>query len=239
MRLQIADCRLPIGIAALLASLAALGVTASASIRVQQPVEQAPGLVERFLTPEQMPLISYRAVRHLAASTRSGKMRGAIDVVTTLDPVNGFQFEVTSEEGSGMIRSKVLLPALEAEAKAVHGPGAAGTALTPANYEFQNVADSVDHLKCIRILPRRKHAMLIEGTLFLAGDTGDLVRIEGQPSDRPSFWTRHVKIVREYSRVAGVRVPVSMHSTADVLIVGASMFSMTYTYTEINGSPVQ
>jgi hypothetical protein len=29
-----------------------------------------------------------------------------------------------------------------------------------------------------------------------------------------------------------------MHSTADVLVVGASSFSMTYTYAEINGQPV-
>ena len=35
-----------------------------------------------------------------------------------------------------------------------------------------------------------------------------------------------------------MHVPVSMSSTADVLIVGASTFSMTYRYTEINGKTV-
>jgi hypothetical protein len=74
--------------------------------------------------------------------------------------------------------------------------------------------------------------------VFLTGDTADLVRVEGEPSERPSFWTRHVHIVREYARVGGVRVPVAMHSTADVLIVGSSTFSMTYQYSDINGSPV-
>jgi hypothetical protein len=63
--------------------------------------------------------------------------------------------------------------------------------------------------------------------------------VEGEPTERPSFWTRHVKIIREYARVGGVRVPVSMRSTADVLVVGASNFSMTYRYTEINGVPVE
>jgi len=37
---------------------------------------------------------------------------------------------------------------------------------------------------------------------------------------------------------AGVHVPVSMRSTADVLVVGSSSFAMTYRYTEINGKPV-
>jgi hypothetical protein len=47
-----------------------------------------------------------------------------------------------------------------------------------------------------------------------------------------------VHIVREYARLIGVRVPVAMSSTADVLIVGSSSFSMTYKYTEINGEMV-
>ena len=36
------------------------------------------GLVERFLAPDQQPLVSYRAFRRLAASTRGGKMNGSI-----------------------------------------------------------------------------------------------------------------------------------------------------------------
>jgi hypothetical protein len=34
-------------------------------------------------------------------------------------------------------------------------------------------------------------------------------------------------------------VPVAMNSNADVLVVGASTFSMTYTYVEINGQQVR
>jgi hypothetical protein len=47
-----------------------------------------------------------------------------------------------------------------------------------------------------------------------------------------------VHVVREYDRIGGVHVPVSMKSTADVLIVGSSTFSMDYKYAEINGKPV-
>jgi hypothetical protein len=62
--------------------------------------------------------------------------------------------------------------------------------------------------------------------------------VEGELSQRPSFWTRKVRIVREYDRLDGVHVPVAMRSTADVLIVGMSSFSMTYQYAEINGRAV-
>ena len=198
----------------------------------------AAGLVDRFLAPDQTPLVSYRAFRRLTASTRAGKMTAAIEVMTSLDPKKGFRYQITSEEGSGTIRNHVLLPALQAEQKAVTAD-AKHMALTRENYDFLvGAAGDADALTQVDIKARRKHAMLINGSVFLEGDTADLVRVEGEPTERPSFWTRHVKIIREYARVGGVRVPVSMRSTADVLVVGASNFSMTYRYTEINGVPV-
>jgi len=42
------------------------------------------------------------------------------------------------------------------------------------------------------VKPRRKHVMLIDGALFIEEDSADLVRIEGELSKRPSFWTRRV-----------------------------------------------
>jgi hypothetical protein len=62
--------------------------------------------------------------------------------------------------------------------------------------------------------------------------------VEGELSKRPSIWTRRVHVVREYDRIAGVHVPISMKSNADVLIVGSSSFAMDYKYTEINGKTI-
>ena len=217
-------------------------VTASANIPSQGQVSGGPGLVDRFLAPDQAPLVSYRALRRLTASTRGGKMTAAIEVMTSLDPTAGFTYQITAQEGSGTIRNHVLLPALQAEQKAMKNADAKQMALTRDNYEFLSVAGddpaAPEALTQVDIKPRRKHAMLISGSVFLEGGSADLVRVEGEPTERPSFWTRHVKIIREYARVSGVRVPVSMRSTADVLVVGASNFAMTYHYTEINGVPV-
>ena len=90
----------------------------------------------------------------------------------------------------------------------------------------------------VNVNPRRKHVMLVNGHLVIESESADLVRVEGELSKRPSFWTRRVRVVREYERIAGIHVPVSMKSTADVLIVGSSSFSMDYTYSEINGKRV-
>lgn len=199
----------------------------------------APGpILDRFFAPDRDPLVSYRALRQLSASTRGGRMRATVDAWTSLDPVNGFQYEVVSEQGSAVIRRKVLIAALDAEKRAVGSPDAANAALTYANYEFLNVANERDDLTRVDVKPRRKNVMLIDGSLFLNTDSADLVRVEGELSARPSIWTRRVHIVREYGRIAGIHVPVAMRSTADVLVVGQSSFSMSYRYTDINGRKV-
>jgi hypothetical protein len=205
------------------------------------PVEQTQAVraefIDRFLAPDDVPLVSYRAFRHLTASTRGGKMSASIDAWTTLDPTGGFTFEVTASEGSGLIQRRVLIAALEAERDAVKATDRGQSALTPANYDFLGISPDGRLVK-MDVRPKRKHVMLIDGALFIEADSADLVRVEGELSKRPSFWTRRVRVVRAYDRVEGVHVPVSMSSTADVLIVGASTFSMTYRYVEINGKPV-
>ena len=214
-------------------------MTASAGRSVQTPgVVGGSALIERFLAPDREPLVRYRAFRRLSASTRGGRLQATVEAWTTLDPVKGFTYEIVSEEGSAVIRRRVLIAALEAERMAIGSADAGDAALTHANYEFLGISDARDDLTKVDVRPRRKHVMLIDGSLFLDTDSADLVRVEGELSRRPSFWTRRVRIVREYARLDGVHVPVSMRSTADVLIVGASSFTMTYRYEEINGRMV-
>ena len=58
----------------------------------------------------------------------------------------------------------------------------------------------------------------MEGSILLTSEAADLVRMEGLLVKRPSFWTRKVLIVRDYARIDGVRVPIAMGSTADILL---------------------
>jgi hypothetical protein len=227
-------------LAAALCIVLVAGAIGSANRLIKQPAGPRTALLDRFLAPDDVPLVSYRAIRHLSASTRGGRMQASMVVVTTLDPVRGFSFEVTSAEGSGLIQKKVLLAALEAEQTAVQSStNKAQSALTRANYEFLGIMPLDANLVQVDVRPRRKHVMLVNGALVIESDSADLVRVEGDLSQRPSFWTRKVHVVREYDRVGGVHVPVSMSSTADVLIVGSSSFSMTYRYSQINGKAVE
>jgi hypothetical protein len=193
--------------------------------------------VDRFLEAPDTPLVSYRAIRRLEAATRNGRMKASLTAMTSLDPDHGFQFEILEESGSGLIRSKVLRGALEAEQRARSSGDIARSALSRLNYVFSEPEVTEPGFVRVGIRPRRSDTMLVVGSILLTDDQADLVSVEGRLIKRPSFWTRRVDVVRRYARLAGVRVPVSMESTADVLLTGRSTFSMRYEYQAINDVP--
>ena len=194
-------------------------------------------LVERFLAAGAPQLTAYRARRMLTASTRGGRMTGSIEAWTALDANGKFHYEITNGQGSDLIRRRVLVAALEEERRARDEHDTGGD-LTRENYVFHVDEDRNGDFLRIRLEPRRKSSMLVEGLAFVKHDDLDMVRIEGELSKGPSFWTRRVEITRHYARVSGVRVPIEVHSEADVRMVGVSTFSMFYEYVTVNGRPV-
>jgi hypothetical protein len=196
-------------------------------------------VIEQFLQSGTPELKSYVARRLLTASTRGGRMQAWLEAWTYLEPDGAFRFEITCGSGSGMIQKRVLVAALDAERRGRQPRAIAEAAITKENYELQLLTASADGLREIRLTPRRRSQLLVDGSALVGDQTADLVEVRGRLSKTPSWWTRRVDIVRRYARVAGVRVPVEMTSSADVRIVGRSSFAMAYEYAMINGQSLQ
>ena len=196
-------------------------------------------LVDRFLTREEQPLASYSGTRCLEATNQRFKVTGSMRVQVHLSSERGFEWTVVQEEGSSYIRNKVLRKALEGERDMVARGEPARAALSLDNYEIgvEPQAGSDDGLATarLRLVPRRNDIMLVRGSVLVTDPEADLLEVRGQLSKSPSWWTTRVEVVRTYGRVAGVRVPVSMSSVAQVRIVGRSQFRMTSAFDEING----
>jgi hypothetical protein len=216
--------------------LAVLSLAAGSALQADGSARAA--ALDRFLGPEQSPLTSYRALRRLSASTRGGRMSATVIAWTELHPDRGFRYQIVSRSGSPAVQSRALIPALDMEARALKPGDGEPAALVPANYRFDNASSREGGLVRVGITPNRDAPMLLQGAMFLRPDTGDLVRVEGRLVKRPSFWTRRVDIVRHYARLAGVRVPIGMESTGQVLILGPSSFAMSWDYESVNGIPV-
>jgi hypothetical protein len=156
--------------------------------------------------------------------------------VRTEADADGFRYEILNEGGSGYIRSKVFLPALETEQE-MWG-GANRGAFTAANYTFAEPSADAEGLVSVAVKPKRKDVLLVNGSILLRPEDSDLIRVRGMLSKTPSFWTRRVEIVREYARIGGVRLPVRLESIAHILVAGKSTMTMTYEYESVNGVPV-
>ncbi len=180
------------------------------------------------------PARQYRALRRLEA--RSAKLSAAawMEAWTEVDPQDGFRYRIIGEGGSGYIRSHVLKPWLENERKMWAAGDPERASLSLANYTFEDRGITDDGLAHIDVKSRRKDLLLVDGSIFVNPDNGDLVRIEGRLSKTPSFWTRRVEVVRHYQRINGVHLPVAIESVAQVLIAGRSTFSMSYEYETVN-----
>jgi hypothetical protein len=198
---------------------------------------ESPSILQRFLATEDPNPSQFRALRHLAARNDHFEKSAWMDVWTEGD-ASGFRYEIVAEDGSDYIRSKVFRATLETERKvwASGAPDRAG--LTQENYVFEERGTQSDGLASLTVKPRRKDLLLVDGAIFVNPDDGELVRMEGRLSKAPSFWTRHVEIVRWYRRIAGFRMPVALETVANVRVAGLSTFRMSYDYESVNGRRV-
>jgi hypothetical protein len=192
-------------------------------------------VVERFLSSDDSSPTQFHAHRHLEARTAHLGMAAWMDIDTEGTP-DSFHYTIVGEGGSDYIRSHVFKSSLETE-RHLWTSDASNRAVTPENYMFDD-RGLASGLAEVRVTPRRKEVFLLDGSIFLRPEDGDLVRVEGTLTKNPSFWTRHVQVVGHYERIAGVRLPVAFESTASIVIAGTCSFTMTYDYEMVNGQDV-
>jgi hypothetical protein len=190
--------------------------------------------LRRFLTADDAPLVGYRAFRRLEASNAKFGKDAWLEVWTEADET-GFRYEIVKQGGSDYVCNKVLKKALERERAIWNGRLAARSNLTQENYEFLAASTEPSGLVRVKVKPKRQDELLIDGSIVLNAESGDLLRVEGRLAKSPSFWAGRVEVVREYVRIEGIRVPVRTESLAQVKMAGASSFTMTYHYEMING----
>jgi hypothetical protein len=221
----------------LLVPMAALAVGHVQASRPVPAQTQTSPVLQRFLAMDDPSPTEYRALRHLDARSDGLNSSAWMDVWTESDAAGGFRYTVAAEGGSESIRRRVFRATLETERKLWASGDPDRAAFTPANYTFED-RGSEEGLATLGVTPKRKEMMLVNGSIFLRPDDGDLVRVEGRLAKAPSFWTRRVEIVRRYERFNGIRMPVALEGVASVLIAGRSTFQMTYEYESVNGQRV-
>ena len=78
----------------------------------------------------------------------------------------------------------------------------------------------------------------IQGQIWVDAEDGAIVRIQGSPAKRPSFWTLNTEIERRYRRIDGFWLCEAMESTSNIMIAGKSTLKIDYNYVDIRTSRI-
>jgi hypothetical protein len=216
---------------ALLAVVVATGANAGTAA-VPNAADHA---IEQFLAQDDTQP-RYRAVRRLEAT--NGSRTAWLEALTEYSPSSGFQYEITAQGGSDLIRKKVLNAVLEGERDVIAHGETARSSIAADNYRFEAKGIDADGFANVRLLPRRRERVLVAGTMFLRREDGDLVRLQGRLAKSPSFWVKDVDIVRTYERIGTAVLPVALDTKAHVRFLGVATLRMTYVYKEVDGRPI-
>jgi len=180
-------------------------------------------------------LVDYQVRRKFYAANPRFKQESVLEVKTVFRQPGILESEVVRSEGSQLIRTRVFDKILEAEKEA--NQAKQEVTITPANYNFTLIGnEDCNGRPCynLRITPKRKNKYSINGQIWVDAEDGALVRVEGSPAQRPSFWTLSTKVERRYERIDGVWLCVDMESTSDIFIAGPSTLKVDYDYSVVH-----
>ena len=181
-------------------------------------------------------LIEYEAFRKFYGANQRFKMESVLEVKTVFRQPDTFRSEVIRSEGSKVIRERVFNKILEAEQETQKKEARKEVRIAPSNYNFALLGkEDCEGRACyhLRITPRKADKYSIDGQIWIDADEGAIIRVQGKPAKRPSFWTRNTEIERRYTRVEGVWLCSVMESVSDILIGGRSTLKVEYTYVAV------
>jgi hypothetical protein len=113
-------------------------------------------------------------------------------------------FVVTSESGSALVRRLALNTLIAGEIEAAAGKQHHDSSITPANYTLELIGEQqVGPYRCYvaQATPKRRDKYLFEGKIWIDAEDYAIVRIEGRPAKKLSFWIEQADFVREYEKI--------------------------------------
>ena len=140
-------------------------------------------------------------------------------------------FTMTAESGSKLVRHMALNPLISSEIEAAAGKTHHDSSITAANYSMDLLGEQqVGPYRCFvaQAIPRRKDKYLFEGKLWIDVDDYAVVRIEGHPAKKLSFWIQRADFVRQYQKIDGFWLPQKDQTHVQVRLYGKKVLTITH-----------
>jgi negative regulator of sigma E activity len=140
-------------------------------------------------------------------------------------------FDVISEDGWKGANTHVFRKMLESETETSLPGMRAHVQLTPQNYEFELIGTELVNGRksyVLRVTPKRKEKYLFGGRIWVDSLDYALVRAEGNPAKKASFWITKTEFVQVNQKSGSTWFPVSTQSVTEALIFGTTDVSIEY-----------
>jgi len=142
------------------------------------------------------------------------------------------QFEIVSQEGSGLLINRVVKKALESEQEAAKPEFHHRSAVDAANYDFKFIESSTENGRpcyVLEVTPKHPDKYLYDGRICVDAADFAVARIEARPAKNPSFWINKATIDHHNRKIGDFWLPASNHSTSHVRLGGDALLTIDYT----------
>jgi hypothetical protein len=140
-------------------------------------------------------------------------------------------FTVTSEAGSGLVRHMALNPLINSEIEAAAGKEHHDSAISTDNYSLNLLGEQqLGPYRCFvaEAVPKRKAKYLFEGRVWIDVNDYSVVRIEGHPATKLSFWIQHADFVRQYQKINSFWLPERDQTLVQVRLYGKKILKIEH-----------
>jgi hypothetical protein len=140
-------------------------------------------------------------------------------------------FTVTSQSGSGLVLHLALNPLIHSEIEAAAGKEHHDSAISSDNYSLNLLGEQqLGPYRCFvaEAVPKRKDKYLFEGRVWIDASDYSVVRIEGHPATKLSFWIQRADFVREYQKVDGFWLPEKDQTLVQVRLYGKTILKIEH-----------
>jgi hypothetical protein len=174
-------------------------------------------------------------VYRLAYRGFPGDRDAEMTVQATYDSPSTKNFKILSQSGSRLVIDRVFKRLLESEKEAAEPGVHAKTLLNRENYDMALVAFepsdtrlNKDSQYVLAVFPKTKNKYLYRGKVWVDGTDFAVTRIEAEPAQNPSFWTKKSEIHHDYMKVQDFWLPRRNESISYIRLGGRATLTIEY-----------
>jgi hypothetical protein len=208
---------------------AAVSSTVNAPLSTDQVVDN---LVRKNIERAQA-LVRSEATRtyHLSYHGFPGDREAEMTVQATFNSPAGKEFKIVSQNGSKIMLDRVFKKLLESEKEAAQPDISARTQLNRNNYDFELVGyepSATGGQYVLKVSPKSKTKYVYRGKVWVDDTDFAVTRIEAEPAENPSIWTKKSEIHHEYKKVQGFWLPARNESVSFIRLGGRATLTIEY-----------